>query len=88
MPNRRFGLTIGAACWIIGGIGALTGGGHLEWWLAAGLVVALVAVAWPDALAPLNRFWLKLGLVLQRVVNHATPVLLVLTIVPPEFRIK
>jgi Saxitoxin biosynthesis operon protein SxtJ len=81
--NRRFGLTIGAACWIIGGIRALTGHSHLEWWLAAGLVIAVLAVAWPDALAPLNRGWLKLGFALQKVVNPIVmAVLFASTIVP------
>jgi hypothetical protein len=81
--NRRFGLTIGAACWIIGGIRALTGHSHLEWWLAAGLVVALLAVACPHALAPLNRLWLRFGLALQKVVNPVVMTLLFVSAIVP-----
>jgi hypothetical protein len=81
--NRRFGLTIGAACGIIGGIRALLGHSHLEWWLGAGIVIALFAIFWPAALAPLNRLWLKLGLVLHKIVNPVVmTVLFVSTIVP------
>jgi Saxitoxin biosynthesis operon protein SxtJ len=81
--NRRFGLTIGAACAIIGGIRALLGHSHTEWWLGAGFVVALFAILWPAALGPLNRLWLRLGLLLNKVVNPIVmTVLFVSTIVP------
>lgn len=81
--NRRFGLTIGAACTTIGGIRALFGHGHMEWWLVVGLAVALFAIFWPAALAPFNRLWLKLGLFLHKVVNPVVmTVLFVSTIVP------
>lgn len=81
--NRRFGLTIGAACAVIGGVRALFGHSHSEWWLGAGLVVALFALFWPAALAPFNRLWLKLGLVLYKVVNPIVmTVLFFSTIVP------
>jgi hypothetical protein len=81
--NRRFGLTIGAACILVGGIRWLYAHSHSEWWLGAGLVVALLAVFWPAVLAPFNRVWLKLGLVLYRIVNPVVMTLLyVSTIVP------
>jgi hypothetical protein len=81
--NRRFGLTIGAASYIIGGIRALLGHSHWEWWLGAGLVVALLAIFWPAALAPFNRLWLKLGLMLHKIVNPVVmTVLFASTIVP------
>ena len=41
--NRRFGLMMGAAFIVIGFVRALLGHVHSEWWLGAGLVVALVA---------------------------------------------
>lgn len=81
--NRRFGLTIGAACGIIGGIRALLGHSHSGWWLGAGLVAALFAIFWPAALSPFNRLWLKLGLVLHKIVNPVVmTVLFVSTTVP------
>src|SRR5271165_1925540 len=81
--NRRFGLTIGASCGIIGSIRALLGHGHWGWWLGAGLVIALFAIFWPAVLTPFNRLWLKLGLVLHKIVNPVVmTVLFVSTIVP------
>jgi Saxitoxin biosynthesis operon protein SxtJ len=81
--NRRFGLTIGATCGVIGGVRALFGHGHSEWWLGAGLVVALFAVFWPAALAPFNQLWLEVGLLLYKIVNPVVmTVLFVSTIVP------
>ena len=81
--NRRFGLTMGAAFIVIGGIRALLGHVHSEWWLGAGFVVALFAIFWPTALTPFNRLWLKLGLVLQKIVNPIVMTLLFgSTIVP------
>ena len=81
--NRRFGLTMGAAFIVIGGIRALLGHVHSEWWLGAGLVVAFFAIFWPVALTPFNRLWLKLGLVLNKIVNPIVMTLLFgSTIVP------
>lgn len=81
--NRRFGLTMAAACIAVGGFRALFAHAHSEWWLAAGLVIALLAAAWPDALAPFNRLWLKIGLVLYKIVNPVVMTMLfVSTIVP------
>jgi hypothetical protein len=67
--NRKFGLTIGVVFAVI----ALW---KLVYWsswfyLWAGFATLLVAFALlrPAALAPLNRAWLKLGLLLHRVVN-------------------
>jgi hypothetical protein len=81
--NRRFGLTIAAASVVVGGFRALFAHGYWEWWLGAGFVIALLAVVWPDTLAPFNRFWLKLGLVLYKIVNPVVmTVLFASTIVP------
>ena len=81
--NRRFGLTIGTVCIIIGSIRGLLGHSYTEWWLLAGLVVGLLAIYWPAALAPFNRLWLKLGLVLNKIVNPVVMTgLFVSTIVP------
>jgi hypothetical protein len=81
--NRRFGLTIGTVCIVVGFIRAFFGHSHTEWWLGAGLVVVLIAIFWPAALAPFNRLWLKFGLVLNKAVNPIVMmVLFVSTIVP------
>ena len=81
--NRRFGLTIAAVCGIVGAMRTLFGHRHSEWWLSAGVVIALLAMVRPAALAPFNRLWFKLGLVLYKIVNPVVmTVLFVSTIVP------
>lgn len=59
--NRRFGLSIGAACAAIWGVRWLLGHKHSEWLLAIALLAALFAIIWPAALAPFSRLWLNSG---------------------------
>jgi len=81
--NRRFGLTIAAACCIAAVIRSLTGHVQWEWWLGGGLVIGGLSIVWPEALAPLNRLWLRLGLALQRIVSPIVmTVLFAIAIVP------
>jgi len=81
--NRRFGVTLGSVGIFVGGVRFLFGHAHATWWLAIGLVLILLAVVWPAALAPLNRLWLKFGLLLHKFVNPVVMTLLyVSTIVP------
>jgi len=67
--DRAFGLVMAAALSVIGGLGWWRGSGHAWWWLAGGAVFLAVALIRPAALAPVNRLWLKLGLLLYVVVN-------------------
>lgn len=67
--NRRFGMTLG----IIAALIAAWKGYHTSVWtffwaLGAAIFIAL-AIARDAALGPLNAAWLKLGLLLYRVVN-------------------
>ena len=81
--NRGFGVTVGGVAIFVGGVRLLFGHGHATWWLAIGVVLVLLAIVWPAALAPLNRLWLKFGLLLYRFVNPVVMTLLyVSTIVP------
>ena len=45
--------------------------GHTGWHYTLPIAAAflLVAYTWPGALAPLNRLWLKFGLLLYKIVN-------------------
>jgi len=81
--NRRFGVIVGGVCVFVGGVRAVFGHGHAIWWLAIGSVLVLLASVWPAGLAPLNRLWLRFGLLLHKFVNPAVMALLyVSTIVP------
>ena len=70
--NKRFGLVVGAILLLFGAIRAYL---HGEiGWLAGvlggiGLVLILAGLIAPDVLAPLNRGWSKLGLLLHKVTN-------------------
>lgn len=71
--DRNFGLVMGAFFALVG-LWPLLGAHGPRWWALA-TAVALALVAWlrPVTLAPLNTLWMKLGLLLSRVV---TPVVL------------
>ena len=81
--DRAFGLTIAAVCGLVGAV-RLALGHHLAlWWLGAAGIALVIAVLWPAALAPLNRVWLRLGLVLYKVVNPVAMGLVFFTTVVP-----
>ena len=84
--DRAFGLTVGGILAVIGLIRGLFGTG-LDLWaiVLMGVGSALVALGLVAAstLAPLNRAWTKLGLVLFKVVNPVVLFLIfILTVVP------
>jgi hypothetical protein len=67
--DRSFGLTF-AFVFALVALLPLWRGGAPRWWALAGAAVILaLAIAWPRVLAPANRLWLRLGLLLHRVVN-------------------
>ncbi len=67
--NRALGLVFAAFFAIVGLYPLFFGGAPRLWALVAGAVFLLAALAMPAVLAPLNRAWTKLGLVLHKVVN-------------------
>ncbi len=84
--DRSFGLTVGG---ILAALGLLKGSVFSGWtmlaWvllLVGGLLVALGVVR-PALLAPLNRAWLRLGLVLFRIVNPIVMFVIYATTVVP-----
>lgn len=81
--NRAFGLVMAAACSIISGIGLWAGTSHWPFWLAAAIAFAITAWLWPAVLAPLNRFWFRLGRLLHRIVNPLVMGLLFFVVITP-----
>ena len=67
--DRTFGLVMAGALALV----SLLNGWHLgrvwPWTLAASLLFAVAALLRPSSLHPLNRLWMKLGLILHRLVN-------------------
>ena len=79
--DRNFGLTVGGILLALGLVRGLLGSGFGALTLAllvAGALLALTALVAAPRLAPLNRLWTRLGLLLASVVN---PVLLSLIFV-------
>ncbi len=69
--NRSFGLVFAGVFAIIG-FWPLYGTGEVRLWaLAIGAAFLVVALAKPAILAPLNKLWLKFGLLLHKIVNPA-----------------
>ena len=67
--NRSFGLVFTVVFTIIALL-PLWRGGAPRWWAAA--VASLfggLALVWPRALGPANRIWLRIGLLMHRIVN-------------------
>jgi len=81
--DRAFGLTVAAVCGIVGTTRTMFGHSYGWWWLAAALALVLLALFWTGPLAPLNRLWLRLGLLLYKVVNPAVMALVFFTTVVP-----
>ena len=67
--DRAFGLTIAGFCGLVGGVRLALGHEHVLWWLAVSVASLSVGLLWPAALGPLNRLWLRLGLLLYKLIN-------------------
>jgi len=81
--DRTFGLTLAVVCVAVGAL-KLWGGYDVGWlWLAAATVSVLLALFCATVLAPFNRLWLRLGLVLYKVVNPIVMALLFFATVVP-----
>jgi hypothetical protein len=81
--NRVFGLTVAAALAVVAAW-PLVRQRPVRWWaVAVALVVLGVAIVSPRVLGPLNRFWTRLGLLLQRLVTPAIMALLFYGTVTP-----
>lgn len=81
--DRIFGLTFAAFFTFLGLWPFLSGGNVRLPAMGAAAVFLLVAIFFPALLRPLNRLWMKLGLLLGRIVNPiVTAVLFFLVFTP------
>src|SRR5947208_12435616 len=67
--DRNFGFTMAAVFALIGGFGLYKGSSHAPLWLCIAAIFAGLTLWRPQSLNPANRAWLKLGLLMYRVVN-------------------
>ena len=81
--DRKFGLTIGIILALIAAWKAWQASPWAYVWATPALLLVVFALWRPAALAPLNRAWLRLGLLLYRVVNPVVmAILFYLTMLP------
>ena len=81
--DRSFGLVI-ATVFLLITFWPLIRAQPVRWWaLAVAAVFAVLALLWPAALAPLNKCWTKLGVLLYRIVSPIVLGLLFYVIVTP-----
>ena len=81
--DRGFGLTLAAVCGLVGAVRLGLGHQHGAWWIGAAAVLLCLALLRPAMLAPLNRAWLRLGLLLYKVVSPVAMGLVFFTTVVP-----
>jgi len=67
--DRSFGFVFSAVFAIVAFWPLMTGSGPRLWALALAALFLVIAVARPHLLAPLNRLWFKVGVVLHHVVT-------------------
>jgi len=81
--DRAFGLTFAAVFAAIGAFRWWSAGASAPYWLGAAAVFLFLALVAPASLHLLNRAWLRLGLVLYRVVNPVVMGVLFYGVVTP-----
>ncbi len=87
--DRAFGVVFAVVCTLIAAWPLLHGGGLRWWWLAAAIAFALVAWLRPTLLTHLNRWWMKLGILMGMVVSPiALGILFYAVLVPIGFLMR
>jgi hypothetical protein len=67
--ERGFGFVFAVFCALVAGYLWWTGSARLWWWLGAAAAFAVLAVALPIVLRPLNILWFKFGMLLHHIVS-------------------
>jgi Saxitoxin biosynthesis operon protein SxtJ len=81
--DRNFGLVI-ATIFLIVTFWPVIHAEPLRWWaLGMAAVFAVLALLWTAALAPINKLWTKLGVLLYRIVSPVVMALLFYVTVTP-----
>ena len=83
--DRNFGFTMAAVFALIGGFGLYKGSSHAPLWLCIAAIFAGLTLWRPQSLNLANRAWLKLGLLMYRVVNPVIMAILFFGAIVPQF---
>ena len=67
--DRSFGVVFTVIFSLVGLLPLWRGAAPRWWAVGVALVFGLLALVWPRGLAPANRVWLRIGLLLHRIVN-------------------
>src|SRR5689334_21182398 len=81
--DRKFGLLFAVVFGVIGAVRWWLGHSWWEYWLGGAVIFLVVALAAPSVLAPLNRLWAALGLLLHKIVNPLVMVFLFICCIAP-----
>jgi hypothetical protein len=81
--DRGFGFVFAGFFAIVAILRWWKGHGSAEWFAAAALAMLLIALVRPSLLAPFNRLWTKLALVLSKVMNPVIMGILFFLVVAP-----
>jgi hypothetical protein len=81
--DKSFGLVFAAFFAIVAGVRFWNRHADARWWVGAAIVFALLALFWRAPLAPLNRLWARVGLLLHAIVNPAVMVLIFAVAIVP-----
>jgi hypothetical protein len=74
--ERSFGVVFAVLFCTIGVLPAISGGNLRIWAVAIGVVFLALALLWQAPLRPLNRLWLRFGLLLHAIISPAVMALL------------
>jgi len=67
--ERAFGLVFAGFFTVVAALSIYHGGARWPWWLALAALFTVVGCLLPQLLTPLNRLWVKFGLLLAAVVS-------------------
>src|SRR3954447_8229206 len=81
--DRNFGFTMAAVSALIGALGLYKGSSHAPIWLCIAAGFAGLTFWRPQSLGLANRAWLKLGLLMYRVVNPVIMAILFFGVIMP-----
>ena len=81
--DRSFGLVVATFSTLLGALSFWQGSGRWPIWLGVAIVVLILALAAPKALAPFNWVWTKLGLALHAIMSPVVLAILFYVCITP-----